>query len=181
MTLTNEPPSDDPRLARAQERSKTLQGKIVAAMEELEREFTGVDQTREPGRFAIEPWASTHRRERRARRRRPDGDAARAPVRKNGRALLDRLWRLPKEFAAQIPGAAKRPALLGRGRFGHRPSLEPTCADCAHGHAICRRCRGVVGRSAPCTVAPGTSSPRPDFDPSALVPACSPAIADHPN
>ena len=74
-------------------------------------------------------------RERRARRRRPDGDAARAPVRKDGRALLDRLRRLPGGIRRPNSGRGERPALLGGGRFGDRPSVEPACADRAHEHA----------------------------------------------
>ncbi len=114
MTLTNEPPSDDPRLARAQDWFETLQGKIVAAMEELEREFTGVDQTREPGRFAIEPWTRT--------------DASGAPGGGGRMAMLrGRLFEkmgahystvygaFPEEFAAQIPGAASDPRFWAAG------------------------------------------------------------------
>ena len=56
MTPASEPALGDPRLERARDWFETLQGKIVAAMETLEREYAGVDATRAPGRFAIEPW-----------------------------------------------------------------------------------------------------------------------------
>ena len=51
--------ADDAGLERARAWFETLQTKIVAAMEALEREFAGVDAAREPGRFAIEPWMRT--------------------------------------------------------------------------------------------------------------------------
>ena len=66
--------------------SRRFRRKIVAAMEALEREFAGGDPAREPGRF-VDRTVDAHRRERRARRRRPDGDAARAAVREDGRRI----------------------------------------------------------------------------------------------
>ena len=114
MTLTNEPPSDDPRLERARVWFETLQGKIVAAMETLEREFAGVDAARAPGRFAIEPWTRT--------------DASGAPGGGGRMAMLrGRLFEklgahcstvhgaFPEEFAAQIPGAASDPRFWAAG------------------------------------------------------------------
>jgi coproporphyrinogen III oxidase len=114
MTLTNEPPSDDPRLERARVWFETLQSKIVAAMETLEREFPGVDAARAPGRFAIEPWTRT--------------DASGAPGGGGRMAMLrGRLFEklgahcstvhgaLPEEFAAQIPGAASDPRFWAAG------------------------------------------------------------------
>jgi coproporphyrinogen III oxidase len=114
MTLTNEPPSDDPRLERARVWFETLQSKIVAAMETLEREFPGVDATRAPGRFTIEPWTRL--------------DASGAPGGGGRMAMLrGRLFEklgahcstvhgaFPKEFAAQIPGAASDPRFWAAG------------------------------------------------------------------
>jgi coproporphyrinogen III oxidase len=110
----SEPPVDDPRLKRAQEWFETLQGKIVAAIEALEREFAGVDPAREPGRFAIEPWTRT--------------DASGAPGGGGRMAMLrGRLFEkmgvhsstvhgaFPAEFAGQIPGAANDPRFWAAG------------------------------------------------------------------
>ena len=114
MTLTNEPPSDDPHLERARVWFETLQSKIVAAMETLEREFPGVDAARAPGRFAIEPWMRL--------------DASGAPGGGGRMAMLrGRLFEklgahcstvhgaFPEEFAAQIPGAASDPRFWAAG------------------------------------------------------------------
>ena len=114
MTLTNEPPSDDPRLERARVWFETLQSKIVAAMETLEREFPGVDGARAPGRFAIEPWTRL--------------DASGAPGGGGRMAMLrGRLFEklgahcstvhgaFPEEFSAQIPGAASDPRFWATG------------------------------------------------------------------
>ena len=114
MTLTNEPPSDDPRLERARVWFETLQSKIVAAMETLEREFPGVDAARAPGRFAIEPWTRL--------------DASGASGGGGRMAMLrGRLFEklgahcstvhgaFPEEFAAQIPGAASDPRFWAAG------------------------------------------------------------------
>ena len=58
MTV-DDPASADPRLDATSAWLAQLQGKIVAAMEALEREFAGVDAARPPGRFVLEPWART--------------------------------------------------------------------------------------------------------------------------
>ena len=51
--------AEDPRLARARDWFETLQERIIAAMEALEREFSGVGEDRPPGRFVLEPWERT--------------------------------------------------------------------------------------------------------------------------
>jgi len=107
-------PTGDPRLARARDWFETLQRKVIAAMEALEREFPGVDGEREPGRFAIEPWQRT--------------DASGAPGGGGRMAMLrGRLFEkmgahcstvygaFPKEFADQIPGAADDPRFWAAG------------------------------------------------------------------
>ena len=88
-----------------------------------------------------------HRRQRRARRRRADGDAARAPVREDGRALF-RSFTAPfrPEFAVANSRRRQRPALLGRRRLGDRPSVEPACADRAHEHAARAHHQNLVRR-----------------------------------
>jgi coproporphyrinogen III oxidase len=114
VSAVSEPPVDDPRLERAQEWFETLQVKIIAAMEALEREFAGVDPAREPGRFAIEPWTRT--------------DASGAPGGGGRMAMLrGRLFEkmgvhsstvhgaFPAEFAGQIPGAASDPRFWAAG------------------------------------------------------------------
>jgi hypothetical protein len=45
--------ADDPRFVRAQNWFATLQERIIGAMEALEREFSGVDADRPPGRFVL--------------------------------------------------------------------------------------------------------------------------------
>ncbi len=108
------PELDDPRLARARDWFETLQDRIVAAIEALEREFGGVDQTREPGRFVIEPWTRT--------------DASGAPGGGGRMAMLrGRLFEkmgahcstvhgaFSSEFAGQIPGAESDPRFWAAG------------------------------------------------------------------
>ncbi|HXE24435.1 MAG TPA: coproporphyrinogen III oxidase, partial [Roseiarcus sp.] len=53
------PQADDPRFASVGAWFETLQERIVAAIEALEREFAGVGADRPPGRFTIEPWERT--------------------------------------------------------------------------------------------------------------------------
>jgi coproporphyrinogen III oxidase len=114
MTPASEPALGDPRLERARVWFETLQSKIVAAMETLEREFPGVDAARAPGRFAIEPWTRL--------------DASGAPGGGGRMAMLrGRLFEklgahcstvfgvFPEEFAAQIPGAASDPRFWAAG------------------------------------------------------------------
>jgi coproporphyrinogen III oxidase len=105
---------DDARLARAQAWFETLQERIIAAMEALEREFAGTGRGREPGRFVIEPWKRT--------------DSSGAPGGGGRMALLrGRLFEkvgahsstvygaFPAEFADQIPGAAGDPRFWAAG------------------------------------------------------------------
>ena len=81
---------------------ETIQGRIIEAMEALEREFAAAGPVREPGRFALEPWGRT--------------DASGAPGGGGRMAMLrGRLFEkmgahssvvygaFPSEFAAQIP------------------------------------------------------------------------------
>ena len=104
----------DPRLSAAAEWFGGLQRRVVEAMERLEREFPGAEASREPGRFAIEPWSRT--------------DASGAPGGGGRMAMLrGRLFEkmgahcstvfgaFPAEFAAQIPGAADDPRFWAAG------------------------------------------------------------------
>jgi coproporphyrinogen III oxidase len=114
MTEAHDPSRADPRLAAAVAFFGSLQEKIVAAMEELEREFAGVDAARAPGRFAFEPWSRT--------------DASGAPGGGGRMAILrGRLFEklgahcstvfgaFPAEFARQIPGAVEDPRFWAAG------------------------------------------------------------------
>ena len=105
---------DDAGLERARAWFETLQTKIVAAMEALEREFAGVDAAREPARFAIERWMRT--------------DVSGAPGGGGRMAILrGRLFEkmgahcstvygaFPQEFAGQIPGASDDPRFWAAG------------------------------------------------------------------
>ena len=127
------PTDTDARFATASDWFETIQRRIIEAMEALEREFADAGAEMAPGRFAIDPWART--------------DASGAPGGGGRMAILHgRLFEkmgahtsvvhgaFPPEFAAQIPGADRDPALLGRRGFGDRPSLEPARADRAHEH-----------------------------------------------
>jgi coproporphyrinogen III oxidase len=103
MSSLSEP--DDPRLARAGYWFETIQERIVAAMETLEREFAGVGGGREPGRFANEPWARTDASGQ------PGGGGRMALMRgrlfeKMGAHSSTVYGAFPAEFADQIPGAA---------------------------------------------------------------------------
>jgi coproporphyrinogen III oxidase len=104
----------DPRFAPVSAWFETLQERIVAAMEALEREFAGVGAERPPGRFAIEPWRRT--------------DASGLPGGGGRMAMLrGRLFEkvgahcslvhgaFPPEFASQIPGAEKDPRFFAAG------------------------------------------------------------------
>jgi len=112
--MTKTPDLDDARLARAGEWFETLQARVLAAMEALEREFPGADPKREPGRFVIAPWART--------------DASGAPGGGGRMAMLHgRLFEkmgahcsivhgaFPPEFAKQIPGAEEDPRFWAAG------------------------------------------------------------------
>jgi coproporphyrinogen III oxidase len=105
---------EDPRFARAGAWFETLQERIIAAMEALERKFAGVGADRPPGRFAIEPWERI--------------DASGAPGGGGRMAMLrGRLFEkmgahcslvhgaFPAEFASQIPGAEKDPRFFAAG------------------------------------------------------------------
>ncbi len=114
MTVAVAPSLDDPRLKRARDWFETLQGKIVAAMEALEREFAGVDSGREPGRFTIEPWARTDPSGK------PGGGGRMAMLRgrlfeKMGAHCSTVYGAFPSEFAGQIPGAANDPRFWAAG------------------------------------------------------------------
>jgi coproporphyrinogen III oxidase len=105
---------DDARLARAEDWFHTLQQRVMAAMEGLEREFDGADSRREPGRFSLEPWSRL--------------DASGEPGGGGRMGMLrGRLFEkagvhasrvhgvFPQEFAMQIPGAAKDPRFWAAG------------------------------------------------------------------
>jgi coproporphyrinogen III oxidase len=106
--------ADDPRFAGVRDWFETLQQRIIAAIEALEREFAGVGADRPPGLFAIEPWERT--------------DASGAPGGGGRMAMLrGRLFEkmgvhcslvhgaFPTEFASQIPGAATDPRFWAAG------------------------------------------------------------------
>ncbi len=108
------PTVDDPRLIGAQDWFREIQGRIIEAIEALEREFAGLGPVREPGRFALEPWERT--------------DASGAPGGGGRMAMLrGRLFEkmgahlsvvhgaFPAEFAAQIPGAEDDPRFWAAG------------------------------------------------------------------
>ena len=114
MTERRDPAPGDARLERASAWFETLQERIVAAMEALEREFPGLDEKREPGQFVIEPWTRT--------------DASGAPGGGGRMAMLHgRLFEkmgahcsvvhgaFAKEFAKQIPGAEQDPRFWAAG------------------------------------------------------------------
>jgi coproporphyrinogen III oxidase len=105
---------EDPRFAGVRDWFEILQGRIIAAMEALEREFPGVGADRPPGLFAIEPWERT--------------DASGAPGGGGRMAMLrGRLFEkmgvhsslvhgaFPTEFASQIPGADADPRFWAAG------------------------------------------------------------------
>jgi len=108
------PSAEDPRLARARDWFETLQERIVAAMEALEREFEGVGADRPPGRFEIEPWERTDVSGK------PGGGGRMATLR--GR-LFEKMGAhfslvhgaFPAEFASQIPGAEADPRFWAAG------------------------------------------------------------------
>ena len=118
------PSSDDPRFAQVSVWFETLQERIIAAMEALEREFAGVGAGHNPGRFDIEPWRRADASGQ------PGGGGRMAMLR--GR-LFEKMGAhcslvhgaFPAEFASQIPGRRQGPALLGGWRLGDRPSVEP--------------------------------------------------------
>jgi coproporphyrinogen III oxidase len=108
------PSADDPRFAPVSAWFETLQERIIAAIEALEREFVGVGADRPPGRFSIEPWRRT--------------DASGAPGGGGRMAMLrGRLFEkmgahcslvygaFPDELASQIPGAEKDPRFFAAG------------------------------------------------------------------
>ena len=114
MTGTGDPAAADPRLARAAEWFATLQQRIVAAMEELERDLGGVDPARAPGRFTIEPWRRADASGA------PGGGGLTAMLRgrlfeKMGAHCSTVFGAFPAEFAAQIPGAADDPRFWAAG------------------------------------------------------------------
>jgi coproporphyrinogen III oxidase len=99
-------PAEEPRFAGVRDWFETLQQRIIAAMEALEREFACVSADRSPGLFVLEPWERT--------------DASGAPGGGGRMAMLrGRLFEkmgvhssvvygaFPAEFASQIPGADK--------------------------------------------------------------------------
>jgi len=105
---------DDPRLVRVQAFLEALQAKIVAAMEALEDEFADGDPSREPGRFALEPWTRIDANGA------PGGGGRMAMLR--GR-LIEKMGvhcsavhgAFPAEFAKDIPGAAEDPRFWAAG------------------------------------------------------------------
>ena len=117
---------------------EALQLRLIAAMEALEDECPL--RTRPgaaPGRFVIEPWSRVDRSGA------PGGGGRMAMLRgrlfeKMGVHVSTVFGTFAPEFAKQIPGAERGPALLGVRPLGDRPSLEPARADRAHEHALRR-------------------------------------------
>jgi coproporphyrinogen III oxidase len=105
---------DDSRLTAVARGFETLQSRIVEAFEALEDEFAGAGGAREPGRFAIEPWARIDASGK------PGGGGRMAMLRgrlfeKMGAHCSTVHGALPEEFAAQIPGAAGDPRFWAAG------------------------------------------------------------------
>src|SRR4029077_10100343 len=106
--------AEDPRFAGVHDWFETLQGRIIAAMEALEREFASVGADRRPGQFAIEPWERTDASGA------PGGGGRLGLVR---RRLFEKMGvhcslvhgAFPTEFASQIPGADKDPRFWAAG------------------------------------------------------------------
>ncbi len=114
MSEIAEPSDADPRLAAAADWFAGLQQKIVAAMEGLEVECPGVDPSREPGRFAIEPWSRADASGA------PGGGGLMAMLRgrlfeKMGAHCSTVFGAFPAEYAGQIPGAADDPRFWAAG------------------------------------------------------------------
>lgn len=106
--------SDDPRLARAQAWFETLQSRVIAAMEALERDFSALGGACEPGRFSTEPWT------RAGPSGQPGGGGNMGMLRgrlfeKMGAHCSTVYGAFPKEFAPQIPGAADDPRFWAAG------------------------------------------------------------------
>ena len=136
---------EDPRFVPAQNWFETLQQQVIAAMEALEREFAGVGPDRTPGQFVIESWERT--------------DASGAPGGGGRMAMLrGRLFEKMGVHSSLVHGAfpagirvansrrRQGPALLGRRRFGDRPSVEPACADRAYEYAARAHDQDMVWR-----------------------------------
>jgi coproporphyrinogen III oxidase len=108
------PSSDDPRFAQVSAWFEALQERIIAAIEALEREFAGVGEGHNPGRFDIEPWRRADASGQ------PGGGGRMAMLR--GR-LFEKMGAhcslvhgaFPAEFASQIPGADKDPRFWAAG------------------------------------------------------------------
>jgi coproporphyrinogen III oxidase len=106
--------ADDPRFAGVRDWFGTLQQRIIAAMEALEREFAGVGADRPPGLFVFEPWERTDASGQ------PGGGGRMAMLR--GR-LFEKMGvhssvvhgAFPTEFASQIPGADTDPRFWAAG------------------------------------------------------------------
>jgi coproporphyrinogen III oxidase len=105
---------EDPRFGAVRDWFGTLQQRIIAAMEALEREFAGVGADSPPGQFVLEPWERT--------------DASGAPGGGGRMAMLrGRLFEkmgvhssvvhgaFQPEFASQIPGADADPRFWAAG------------------------------------------------------------------
>jgi hypothetical protein len=120
---SGDPKAADSRLTLASAWFGKLQTRVVSAMESLECEFDGANASW-PGRFTVEPWIRTD----------PSGwswwwrthgDAPRPTVRKDGRALVDRSWRLSCRVRGPDSGSGERSSLLGGRPFLDCSSVEP--------------------------------------------------------
>jgi len=114
MTEAPDPTRVDPRLDAAAQWFGDLQQRIIVAMEDLEREFPGIEAAREPGRFAVEPWARVDASGL------PGGGGRMAMLRgrlfeKMGAHCSTVHGAFPAEFADQIPGAAEDPRFWAAG------------------------------------------------------------------
>jgi coproporphyrinogen III oxidase len=105
---------EDPRFAAVRDWFATLQQRIIAAMEALEREYAGVGADRSPERFQLEPWERTDASGQ------PGGGGRMAMLR--GR-LFEKMGvhssvvhgAFQPEFASQIPGADTDPRFWAAG------------------------------------------------------------------
>ena len=137
--------ADDPRFAGVRDWFETLQERIIAAMEALEREFAGVGADRPPGRFQLEPWERTDASGQ------PGGGGRMAMLR--GR-LFEKMGvhfsvvhgAFPTEFASQIPGADKDPRFWAAGVSVIAHPVEPACADRAYEYAARAHHQDLVWR-----------------------------------